>query len=276
MEVLWEWNETDLTQFDEVGDSGFTVSTTTWTTRFGSIVDEVPAIQFDSPATSHEYRALLIKTSEFDLSQLNDMRFMIEARLCNRTAANTQDPIFLAYYEDSTHFLGIRHSSGGSSGERFIYRDGSTTANLPTDDINPVTRTDGGEVSCCGLEIHFASASTLPYMRTARSFVTNSFPRPFQNQTQAGHAASWNSLGSYQPRIGFGVYTFGVAAASGNLFSDLRILADTGIPTPKYQRVWDTTALQWCYYTKVVDSTPDMTETSPNHTGSITNHQVLG
>jgi hypothetical protein len=43
-----------------------------------------------------------------------------------------------------------------------------------------------------------------------------------------------------------------------------------------YQRVLDGTDT-WCYYSKlVIDPTPAITDTVPNHNGSITHHQVLG
>jgi hypothetical protein len=46
--------------------------------------------------------------------------------------------------------------------------------------------------------------------------------------------------------------------------------------TVYYQRVWDTALAAWCYYRKaLVDPTPLPGETSPNHTGSITNHNVV-
>lgn len=46
--------------------------------------------------------------------------------------------------------------------------------------------------------------------------------------------------------------------------------------TQYYQRVWDSTGMYWCYYTKLfVDPNPSPTDTSPNHSGSISNHSIL-
>lgn len=43
------------------------------------------------------------------------------------------------------------------------------------------------------------------------------------------------------------------------------------------QRVWDTGTVGWCYYTKTtIDASPLSTETSPNWTGTISNHSVVG
>lgn len=42
------------------------------------------------------------------------------------------------------------------------------------------------------------------------------------------------------------------------------------------QRVWDTVNLVWCYYeSAVINPTPAPADTSPVHSGSITNHAVL-
>jgi hypothetical protein len=49
------------------------------------------------------------------------------------------------------------------------------------------------------------------------------------------------------------------------------------VPTNYIQRVYDTGTGGWCYYTKTsVDDSPLSTETSPNWTGSISGHSVLG
>lgn len=44
-----------------------------------------------------------------------------------------------------------------------------------------------------------------------------------------------------------------------------------------YQRVYSSGLSQWCYYSTIgtIDTTPATTDTSPNWTGSISNHQVL-
>lgn len=43
-----------------------------------------------------------------------------------------------------------------------------------------------------------------------------------------------------------------------------------------FQRVWDTVNLVWCYYTKTrIDTSPAANETSPAHSGSISNHSVV-
>jgi hypothetical protein len=43
------------------------------------------------------------------------------------------------------------------------------------------------------------------------------------------------------------------------------------------QKVWDTGTAGWCYYTKTtVDPTPDAGETTPNYTGAISSHVVIG
>lgn len=42
------------------------------------------------------------------------------------------------------------------------------------------------------------------------------------------------------------------------------------------QRVWDTVNLAWCYYeSAAINPTPAPADTSPAHSGSITNHAVL-
>lgn len=44
-----------------------------------------------------------------------------------------------------------------------------------------------------------------------------------------------------------------------------------------YQRVWSSGLSAWCYFVTYGQpvSTPARTETSPNWTGSISNHQIL-
>lgn len=44
-----------------------------------------------------------------------------------------------------------------------------------------------------------------------------------------------------------------------------------------YQRVWSTGLSAWCYYVTYGQplATPAPTETSPNWTGSISNHEIL-
>lgn len=53
-------------------------------------------------------------------------------------------------------------------------------------------------------------------------------------------------------------------------------LMETQAVTQYVQRVWDSNLNEWCYYTKTtIDPSPAATETSPNHTGSISNHQIV-
>jgi len=48
-------------------------------------------------------------------------------------------------------------------------------------------------------------------------------------------------------------------------------------PTVMYtQRVWDTVNLTWCYFeSETIDPTPQPTDTTPNHSGSITSHNIV-
>lgn len=42
------------------------------------------------------------------------------------------------------------------------------------------------------------------------------------------------------------------------------------------QRVWDTVNLVWCYFSKtIIDTSPTSSETTPAHSGSITNHNIV-
>lgn len=45
-----------------------------------------------------------------------------------------------------------------------------------------------------------------------------------------------------------------------------------------YQRVWSSGLSLWCYYITYGQplATPAMTETSPNWTGTITSHEIIG
>lgn len=54
----------------------------------------------------------------------------------------------------------------------------------------------------------------------------------------------------------------------------------TDFPTSKkvnyFQRVWDTGNLVWCYFTSsVLNSNPTASSTTPTHSGSITNHNIV-
>lgn len=219
MSVLWEWNETDLTQFDAVGDGGYTTSVTTWATRFGGN-NERPAIRYDSPATT-SFHALLIKTTEFDFSAYENKRLVIEAHASATAAGN---PCFVLYYEDVDHLHVARLASTAGT-HRLSYRNGSSTWVDPTFDLESgLSFGNDGETVSIGFRCHqFAGALQNPWVRCIRSFTWMENPAVHQFLAKSSYAASWNSL-SFVPRLGIGKRSFGVAASPGDLFAAIRIL----------------------------------------------------
>lgn len=74
-------------------------------------------------------------------------------------------------------------------------------------------------------------------------------------------------------------FTFGQAvdvpfsAQTGN--TRFYTVADPPAPLI-FQRVWDTVNLVWCYYAKTrIDTSPAANETTPVHSGSIANHNIV-
>jgi hypothetical protein len=49
-----------------------------------------------------------------------------------------------------------------------------------------------------------------------------------------------------------------------------------GGTTNYFQRVYDTGTVGWCYYTKsTIDATPDAVDTTPNWSGTISDHSII-
>jgi hypothetical protein len=68
------------------------------------------------------------------------------------------------------------------------------------------------------------------------------------------------------PNVGF----FGENPASATNFSLFNSIA-------YYQRVYSSGLSQWCYYLTIgtINTSPASSETSPNWTGTISNHQII-
>jgi hypothetical protein len=70
-----------------------------------------------------------------------------------------------------------------------------------------------------------------------------------------------------------------MADFNGQIFPPLPELIGAAFQTPRWfaQRVWSSGWGAWCYYVKpVVDPAPLAIETTPNWTGAISGHEVLG
>lgn len=101
---------------------------------------------------------------------------------------------------------------------------------------------------------------------------------PFENGTTPldGPAASvaYNGAWYFEKAIELGtpgVSTGGISMSAG------AGSAPAGATTTYWQRVWDTGNLVWCYYqtTSTPNASPATGDTTPNHSGSVSNHQVL-
>lgn len=224
-QLLWKWNGVDLTEFDQVGDGSHTYAVTTWGAR-NSNDDPTPAIRMDSPATSGGFSALLIKSALLP-TIADGTRLLIVARMQNSTAMGTQDPLLIPYYESPTYFAALmrKNGTGGAYSYAWTIREGSTTYTDKTSIAVPSglsTNVDGAFFSSEFI-LSTASASQKPWIAVQQN---RFFPQTFAQtilQARASYAAGWTGLGSYAPRIGFGVRTYGTAAASGNCIADIAL-----------------------------------------------------
>lgn len=235
--LIWEWNQTDLTQFDVVEDTtGFTDAVTTWATRFAThAADETPAIRIDNPAVSGHAHLLLIKTSELDLTSYLPGRLLVEWRSSQQTALGTQDIIFVPYYEALNAMFAIRHMANSF---QWAYRDvsGGTPPTWNDPAIQQVYSALGSGVEqgwLMQLVMHIepATVGTKPYIMPRG--LSNPEFRSIPPAVRGSLAAGWNSLGSFTPRMGWGVRSFGAAcgAGNGNLVSEMRIWSlPAGVP----------------------------------------------
>lgn len=224
-ELLWKWNQTDLTEFDQVGDGSHAYTVTTWGAR-NSTDDPTPAIRMDSPATSGGFSALLVKTALLP-AFTDPTKLLIVARMQNSTTLGTQDPLLIPYYESTTYLTALARKTSGASPPQYLWclREGSTTYSDKTSISVPsslANNADGAFFSCEFI-LSPASGAQKPWIAAQQNrFYPQTFAQTIP-QARSAYAAGWTGLGSYAPRIGFGVRTYGMAAAPGNCISDIAI-----------------------------------------------------
>lgn len=223
--VLWEWNGTDLSQFDAAeGDAGFAWSVTTWSARYPGLagIDDTPAIRCDSPNVAPRINFLPIKASELPATM--PTRFAMVARMgCSNANAV---PMLISYWENATHWFGAFRNV-----TQFVYsrRDnGVWTDGLL---INTVAGTadvfHSGDY--CKLNAHVvpATPASRPLVAVGLSPDNPTAPtRPnwYANSLQANYNASWLGL-THNPRVGIACRAWhNVAVSPGHLFADLKIV----------------------------------------------------
>lgn len=224
-QLLWKWNGVDLTEFDQVGDGSHTYAVTTWGAR-NSNDDPTPAIRMDSPATSGGFSALLVKANLLP-AFTDPTKLLIVARMQNVTTLGSQDPLLIPYYESTTYFTALARKTTGTSPPEYLWclREGSTTYTDKTSVSfpSPLANNVDGAFFSAEILLSPASGSQKPWIAVQQN---RFFPQTFAQtilQARASYAAGWTGLGSYAPRIGFGVRTYGTAAASGNCIADIAL-----------------------------------------------------
>lgn len=131
VQVLWEWNGTDITQF---GD-GAGNPTNTYGSPDGTLsVAAVPTASIDVPSNN----VLLYTTGSATAAHahflINDLptlpeRFIFRARIGPRTGAVTCEPCLIFCEQDETHWMGTAYNTGGTVQVQFANNvDGLLTA----------------------------------------------------------------------------------------------------------------------------------------------------
>lgn len=223
--LLWKWNQTDLTEFDQVGDGSHTYTVTTWGAR-NSSDDPTPAIRMDSPATSGGFSALLVKTALLP-TFTNPTKYLIMARMENVTPLGTQDPMVIPYYESPTYLTALLRKTTGALPAQYLWtvREGSTTYTDKTAIPVPTTLANNSDGAFFSYEFILspASGAQKPWIAALQNRFYPQTAYQTILQARSAYVAGWTGLGSYQPRIGFGVRTYGTAAANGNCVADIAI-----------------------------------------------------
>lgn len=213
--LVWEWNGTDLTQFDIVEEAAFTRTVTTWSSGPADA-----AIKIANPSTGTPCMAMLVKTTQLPPSfwtRASISSVSMSCRVNNNTPAGTQDLLTIPYYESMSYMVALRHTAAAAT---YTRRNGSTS----WDDTSPGSGGDATKNTMSGAALRQAHQIKIPTGSTDPAVSFRGTPAPgatYINSFAGSWNAGWRGL-TWSPRIGWGCRAFGTSS-SGNYLGGMQI-----------------------------------------------------
>lgn len=220
--VLWEWNGTDLSQFDSPeGDTGLSWDVTNFGaypstgTYWDPDAGTKKCIRATTSNVAPRVNGLPIKTS--GIAGGLPTRFIIEARVACQNANTVA--ILVPYWENYQHYCGVYVNYAGNTvsalRDNAAYVDGAVIHSREANLIFGSHRRVAGYVE-------HANGSTKPRFAVAMPARDDEVFPWHEPRAQSAFNASWLGL-THNPRIAIGVRAWNNAA--GHIaFSDVRIL----------------------------------------------------